>query len=239
MTTQAIVVANPGSRGWAAGAAFLGRWAGGVPGLLLNYVMTKDKPVEEQEGNMPALVLRWIGQIAGAAGGAYAAAPPDLRGRAALGAGIGGAIPFVGAPLAALGAYLATKPKGRKSNLGAGATTLLVILGLAAAGGATYAGVKYWKKRKAKENVVLIYPVRELDGLQVDMRVGDAISIETDGEAWTMSTEYPFSPSAAGWAAETSSEYVGTWDVMMFGPGWTSEVPEPEIAFTIKIHENA
>jgi hypothetical protein len=115
--------------------------------------MTKDQPVEDQEGNLPALVVRWIGQIAGAAGAAYAAAPHDVRKQAALGAGIGGSIPFVGAPLAALGAYLATKPAdGRRRNLGAGATTLLVILGLAAAGGATYAGVQYWKKRQIPAN---------------------------------------------------------------------------------------
>lgn len=102
---------------------------------------------------MAGMAVRWIGHIAGAAGGAAIGAPKELRGRAAVGAAIGGAVPFVGAPLAALGAYIATRPKDpRAANpMSTGATVALAALGIAVLGGGTYYGVKALKAR-ADEN---------------------------------------------------------------------------------------
>ena len=138
---------NPGSRGGAAAAAFAGRVVGGLPGLLWAYQETKDLPQEEKKPSAGAVALRFIGQVGGAAGAAALAAPAPLRTRAAIGAGIGGAIPILGAPMAALGAYIATDPK-RKSNPSALGNAALLALGLLAAGGVTYAGVRYYKKRQ-------------------------------------------------------------------------------------------
>lgn len=149
MDPQTSLMQNPGSPGWAAGAAFAGRVVGGIPGLIVGSAMTDD------EGKAPvsAYVVRWLGQIGGAAGGAALGAPPELKARAAVGAAIGGAVPLVGAPLAAVGAYIATRPKdGREANpMSPMATVALVTLGLAAAGGLTYVGVKAWKAREAKK----------------------------------------------------------------------------------------
>lgn len=139
---------NPGSRGGAAGAAFAGRVVGGLPGLIWAYTKTKDQ--EEAKPPPMAVAVRFLGQVAGAAGGAALAAPKPLRTRAAVGAGIGGAVPLLGAPLAALGAYIATEPK-RNNNPSTLTTVALGALGLLAAGGATYAGVKAYNKYKQQK----------------------------------------------------------------------------------------
>lgn len=146
-------VANPGSAGWAAGGAFAGRVIGGLPGLIVAAVTAK--PAAEGETEPPSYlggVLRWLGQIGGAAGGAALGAPDGLKGRAAIGAAIGGSIPIFGAPLAAVGAYIATNPRKQnpyeKNPMGTGAIVGLSLLGLAILGGGTYYGVKAIKKRQ-------------------------------------------------------------------------------------------
>lgn len=150
MDPQTSLAQNPGSPGWAAGAAFAGRVVGGLPGLVVASVMAD----EDGEAPVAAYVVRWIGQVAGAAGGAAAGAPEGLKGRAALGAAIGGAVPLIGAPLAAVGAYIATRPKdNRQSNpLSPIAAITLVALGLATTGGLVYAGVKAIQAHEAKKD---------------------------------------------------------------------------------------
>lgn len=147
-------LANPGSAGWAAGGAFAGRVIGGLPGLIVAAVTAK--PAAEGEAPEPSYAgaaVRWLGQIGGAAGGAALGAPDGLKGRAAVGAAIGGAIPFLGAPLAAVGAYIATRPQARQNPyeqnpVGTGTVVALSLLGLAVLGTGTYYGVKELKKRR-------------------------------------------------------------------------------------------
>lgn len=138
-------IANPGSPEWAAGAAFAGRVIGGLPGLVVAAATAT-----EGEPSYAGAIVRWIGQVGGAAGGAAMGAPEGLKGRAAVGAAIGGAIPFLGAPLAAVGAYIATRPSGgRAANpMSTGAMVALSLLGLGVLGGGTYFGVKALKKRQ-------------------------------------------------------------------------------------------
>lgn len=150
MHPQTSLMQNPGSPGWAAGAAFAGRVVGGLPGLVVGSMMT------DEAGDVPiaAYVVRWIGQVAGAAGGAAVGAPDGLKRRAAVGAAIGGAVPLIGAPLAAVGAYIATRPTDdRQSNpMSPAAMIALLAIGLATTGGLVYAGVKAMQARVAKKD---------------------------------------------------------------------------------------
>lgn len=150
---HAMVQANPGSAGWAAGAAFAGRVIGGLPGLIVAAATAKETAEgEAPEPSYAGGIIRWLGQIGGAAGGAALGAPEGLKGRAAVGAAIGGAVPFIGAPLAAVGAYVATRPKGRSNNPyeqnPSPMTWVGVALGVAVVGAGTYFGVKALKKRQ-------------------------------------------------------------------------------------------
>lgn len=156
MHPQTSLTQNPGSAEWAAGAAFAGRVIGGLPGLVLAQATT-----EKEKIPVAAVAVRWIGQVAGAAGGAAVGAPEGLKGRAAVGAAIGGAVPLLGAPLAAVGAYLATRPKSRTNNPAANPGWVgeppprygylaLSVLGVVFLGGATYYGVKAYKARTDK-----------------------------------------------------------------------------------------
>lgn len=144
---------NPGSPGWAAGGGFAGRVVGGLPGLFMAMAMAEETPEGGNKAPASAMIVRWLGQIGGAAGGAAIGAPDGQKGRAAVGAALGGAVPFLGAPLAAVGAYVATMPKSRNANpLSPAATWTLVILGLAGAAGLTYAGVKALEARDKNGN---------------------------------------------------------------------------------------
>ena len=148
MHPDTAIMQNPGSPEYAAGAAALGRIVGGLPGLALAYAQT-DKDAEKPPA--AGIVVRFAGQIAGAAGGAALGAPDGLKGRAAVGAALGGAVPFVGAPLAALGAYIATRPSARRQNnpMSRPVTVAVVGLGLLTAGGLIYAGLKALEARKS------------------------------------------------------------------------------------------
>lgn len=93
-----------------------------------------------------------VGGSALAAAGAALVAPEGMRTRAAIGAAIGGIVPIFGAPLAALGAYIATAPKDRAAN--PMSTTGQIGLGVAAlalVGGLGYAAWHMEKSKIAKE----------------------------------------------------------------------------------------
>jgi hypothetical protein len=143
---------NPGSQGGAAAAAFAGRVVGGLPGLFWAYAVAQNQPEGQVKVGMGPSLLRFVGQVSGAAGAAALAAPQPLRTRAAVGAAIGGMIPILGAPLAALGAYIATSPK-RAKNPSPMATAGLVALGLAAAGGLGYGGYRAYKAYQEKKSL--------------------------------------------------------------------------------------
>jgi hypothetical protein len=242
--TRTAIAQNPGTPVWAGAGAFTGRFVGGLPALIAGGMASTTSISEEGKEvvDVPdwAWPLRIVGQIAGAAGGAALGAPPHMRKRAAVGAAIGAPIPLLGVVLSPLGAWLATKPKSRKNNEGevarnvAGSTIAWTVLGLAVAGGAAYAGVRwYQKKKKEKEPTQLTYDVRELPGLQIDMRVGDSMLVATGGQPWAVETEYPVDDVEGGWLFETSPEYMGTWHVRMDTamPGGEPEVVE----FSIKV----
>lgn len=151
-----LVYANPaGSIEWAAGGAFAGRVLGGIPGLLFYYATAaEDEDGKKEKPTAGPYIVRWVGQIAGAAAGGYLGAPDAMKTRAAVGAAVGGSIPFLGAPLAAVGAYVATRPGGgRKANpMSTGATIGLALGGLALLGGGTYLGVRALKARKDEKD---------------------------------------------------------------------------------------
>lgn len=97
------------------------------------------------------IVASSLGGAVGAAGAAALGAPQDLRGRAALGAALGGVIPFFGGPLAALGAYIATKPPSRHRNpVPVAAMIALGVLGAGTMGALTYAGLQLAHERSSQ-----------------------------------------------------------------------------------------
>lgn len=114
--------------------------------------LTDVQKKEYVDGVMKAMAILIAGNAVGgsalAAAGAALVAPEGMRSRAAIGAAIGGVVPIFGAPLAALGAYIATSPKDRAANpmstgaqLGWGAATVIVLGGL---------GYAAWRWEKAK-----------------------------------------------------------------------------------------
>lgn len=249
---EMMTVENPGSPVWSAAGAFFGQGIGTALGLLtFGTIATaraaskiEDDPYASDLAAEPAkfgaiaVLGMMLGGAGGAAGGAALGAPAGLRGKAAMWGAIGGAIPFFGFITGPLAAYLATRPGGggRKANMTTTTTALLAVLGLAAAGGATYAGVKIWKDRKAKEEIknrdpkVLVYLVDEVDGLTIDVGPGDAVQIDTPEETWAWNSELPATATAGGWVAEASKEYAGTWDVEMVADKYYAN-------FKIKIHD--
>jgi hypothetical protein len=118
------------SPGWAAAFAL----GGGVFGGML---FTKLGRSAFGTDALAALIAsRIVGQVVGASSLAAAAAPEGLRARAATGAAAVAWVPYLGAPFAAIGTYVATRPREqnpisptKKRWLwigGVGATALLV-----------------------------------------------------------------------------------------------------------------
>lgn len=180
-------VANMAASAWPALGAFGGRFVGGWGMTWLGgRVFGTNEPLGIL--NPPVYASRVVGQVLGAAGVAALAAPRGRRTRAALGGAAGAWVPYVGAPLAALGAYFATK-SGRKSNpirprakrwiwIAAGVATLLV-------GG----GVAYAKMRKRSSG-----PPSPEDAVDraIEILGSDASAIEVADAAYPMA--YPDCP---------------------------------------------
>lgn len=115
----AVAAANPkgGTRGKAAGYAFLGQWIGGVLGFGLGALVGGLAGLAAS--GAPGAVVGAL--IAGAAGGygggiwgawegAQRGAPPGLERAGSTAAAMGAAVPYVNLFMAPLAAYLATAP---------------------------------------------------------------------------------------------------------------------------------
>lgn len=117
------VAANPkdGTRGKAAGYAYLGQWIGGVLGFGLGGLVgglagaiAGGAPGAIAGGVMAALAAGYAGGIYGAWRGAGEGAPAGTEHDASLAAAVGAAIPYLNWFMAPLAAYLATAPGGSK-----------------------------------------------------------------------------------------------------------------------------
>lgn len=128
--------------GWVAAAAFGGRVAGGLLFTAIGGAL---------DGIGTTLAFRGLGQILGAAGASAIAAPDGKRGVAALGAGAGAWVPFMGAPLAAGGAYLATADGGRRRNPLSSRTKRWLWIGGGVAAALLIGGVVYARSKAAPE----------------------------------------------------------------------------------------
>lgn len=115
------IAANPkgGTRGKAAGYAYLGQWIGSLLGFGLGAIigglagaLAAGAPGAVLGGAVAGLGMSYGGGIYGAWKGAHKGAPTGTEGDAGLAAAIGAGIPYLNWFMAPLAAYLATAPKG-------------------------------------------------------------------------------------------------------------------------------
>jgi hypothetical protein len=188
---------------FSSGAALAGRVAGGWGATV---VAQRVFGINEPLGILspPILASRIAGQVLGAAGLAALSAPSH-RGRVALGAAAGAWVPFLGGPLAALGAYYA-HASTRQPNLGPSARRWLWIGGAGVLalviGGVVYAKTKGPTKETAMTPDDAIERAIEILG-------ASATPTEVTDAAYSMA--YPDCPEKLDPSEPTHAQCIDLW----------------------------
>lgn len=199
-------VANPLEPGWLAAAAFVGRFFGGWAGWGLGRLAFGGIR-EDAEGLGPLWASRVVGQLVGAAGAAAIAAPTQMRTRAALGAAAGAWVPFLGAPLAAVGAYVATRPRAQ-NPLSPGQRRWMWIGGGVLAALFVGGGVAYARVRKRMEPSPPLSPEAAVDRA-IELIGQDQSAQEVADAAYPMA--YPDCPAMLDPDDPTHASCVEYW----------------------------